>query len=546
MPALQNGSRKAALWLVSLTAYVALEWISFIHEYKGLPVTPWNPGLGVVFGLIMARGAFYASVLFVGVIVSEVLVLQTRLAWPVVLGIASIIALATGGVADVCRRYLTFDPAISRLRDLAIVLFAGITAVAFIALLLPTLMVMDTKLDWADVNVATIPLVLGDLIGIAVLAPLTMRLIHLGDVPFHPAAAPRPEIALHAMLLGGSLALVHVIGFDQGARFFYILFLPVVITAIRFGLDGASVALAFTQFALVGLLHGAGIPAEAFTEFQLLMGVLTTTGLTVGAVVSERQNANIRARRAEARLRDLEAEAAQAARFHLVSGMTSALAHEINQPMTAARAFARSASHLVGREEPDLPRVRDNISKVVAQIDHAGEIVRRMRDFLRRGRLQFNTVHVRPMVEDALTLIRADAMQKHVSLSFEAPDDLPPVMGDRVQLQQVLLNLVRNAIDSISGERGRKGKVRVSARLIDGPDRIEFSVHDNGPGMTDDEAARLFDPLVSSKTHGLGLGLPICVSITEVHGGRVWLHSYEAGNTEFRFTVPLTPPRTDP
>jgi C4-dicarboxylate-specific signal transduction histidine kinase len=320
---------------------------------------------------------------------------------------------------------------------------------------------------------------------------------------------------------------------------FYLLFVPVVIAAVRHGLDGACFSLAVTQFSLIGLLHLSGYDASAFTEFQTLMLVLTVTGLIVGVVVNERKNSDLLAREAQSRLIERQAEAAQVARVNLVSGMASALAHEINQPMTAARALGRSAQHLLRAPNADLARADGNLSDMLAHIDHAGDIVRRMRNFIRRGHPHVSTINTRAMLEEALTLAYAEASARHVRVDLDAAADLPDIHGDRVQLEQVVLNLVHNAVDAIAEAHQPDGVVRVVARFYESPMRIEIGVLDNGPGIKGQLAERLFDPLTTSKQDGLGLGLSISASIVETHGGRVWLHSGATGATEFRFSLPL-------
>jgi len=238
-----------------------------------------------------------------------------------------------------------------------------------------------------------------------------------------------------------------------------------------------------------------------------------------------------------------QAGAAHAARLNLVSGMASALAHEITQPMTAARALARSAQHIVRTPDGDLTRVEGHLTTLLAHIDHAGAIVRRMRDFMRRGRPHVSTIDTRRMLEDALMLAFAEASAKHVRLELDAPDRLPAIHGDYVQLEQVVLNLVHNAVEAITGARLSEGRVRVMARQEAAPPRVEIGVLDNGPGVEGELANRLFDPLATSKQDGLGLGLSISASIVEAHGGRVWLHSGDAGRTEFRFSLPLDQPQ---
>jgi two-component system sensor kinase FixL len=290
---------------------------------------------------------------------------------------------------------------------------------------------------------------------------------------------------------------------------------------------------------LVGLLHRYGYDASAFAEFQLLMLVLSATGLTVGAVVTERQHAYEAVREIERQLRVKEVEAFQVARFNIVSGTAAALAHDINQPLTAARALARAVQQLLQEPAPDPARVDNNIATLITQIDHAAGVVRRMRDFLRRGRPHSSTINVRDLLADALALAGSEMTSKRVSVTLDVPDDLPVVHGDAVQLQQVVLNLLRNAMEAIEDARMRDERIIVAARRLEAPDRIEISVMDNGPGIATEMIERLFHPLVTSKTDGLGLGLSICAAILQAHGGRIWLHAGNAGATEFRFSLPL-------
>jgi len=522
-----------------LAAYIVFEWISFIHEYKGLPITPWNPGLGVVFALMIAGAKRYALVLFGGVVLAEILVLNSNLEWPVILGIAAIIAVGYGAVASVLRRYFRIDTRLNRLRDVVILLMVGISGAILVALALSLLLLIDAGIDFGDLVVTFVPLLVGDAIGIAVMTPLTLRLVLQRErSPIRLSSALMLELLSFLVFVIVALWIIIGAGTENGFKFFYLLFLPVVVAAVRHGLDGACLSLAITQIALVGLLHLHGYDAAEFTEFQTLMFVLTATGLIVGVVVSERQTSDRLARAAETRLKEKESEAAQAARFNLVSGMASALIHELNQPMTAARALARSVQHLL-RTAGDLGRADANLTTLIAQIDHASGVVRRMRDFLRRGRPHVSTIEIPGMLAEALTLVRAEAAANNVRIEVDASSALPAVHGDRTQLEQVVLNLVRNAIDSLAEARQADGRIRIVADRLDAPERIEIGVADNGPGIRPELADRLFEPLTTSKETGLGLGLPICVSIVETHGGRLWLHRREAGATEFRFSLPL-------
>ncbi len=521
-----------------LVAYVALEWISFIHEYKGLPVTPWNPGLGVVFGLMLYAGAQYGVVLFVGVLVAEIAVLRTNLPWPFLIGVATVIAVGYSAVALFARR--RFDVGLNRLRDVLVLLAAGAVGAVLVASLLSLLLVADEKLNLSDVFVASGPLLVGDAIGIAVMTPLVLRLIlHIPHLSLQTLRAFAPEVSLYVVVVLLFLWFIGLTENESGFKLFYLFFLPVVIAAIRYGLDGACLGLALTQFGLVGLLHLHGYDANVFTEFQILMLVLTATGLTVGVTVDERQQAHREVREVESLLRTKEAEAAQAARFNLVSSMASALAHEINQPITAARALGRAAQHLLHNDSGSHTRVDDNLSTMIAQIDHAASVVKRMREFLRRGEPHISTLNVRTLIDEAMILVGTEAAGVPVRIDVDVATDLPPVHADRVQLQQVVLNLVQNSIDAVGASGNSEGRIRVAAALRDDPPRVEIAVSDNGAGIAPALAERLFEPLTTSKRDGLGLGLSICATIVQSHHGRLWLQSGAPGATEFRFWLPL-------
>lgn len=546
--------RALPVGLAAVAVYLGLEWLGFLHEVKGLPATPWNPGLGVVFALIVLDGPPAAAVLFAGIVLAEVLVVDTALSWPLVVAVAAIETACYAAAGTVALRLFRLDVGLARLRDVLLLLGAGLAGAALVALLLTLLLIGFGELGVQDVLATTVPLLVGDVLGIAVITPLTLRLVaarRKGGSAF--GAGVVAEAAAGALVIAACLWLVAASGRPDGFKYFHLLALPVVAAAVRHGLDGACLALAGVQLGLVALLHLHGHDVRAFTEYQALMGVLTATGLVAGVVVGERRTAETLARAAEARAKAKEAEAARAARFSLVSSMASALAHEINQPMTAARALARAAQHIVQTPGGDLARAEANLANAVAQIDQAGTVIRRMRDFLRRGAPVREPIAVAALLDDVLAIAGADARAHAVEvaldlsadLSADAIADLPAIAGDRVQLQQVLLNLVRNAVEAIAaaprppGDRKRPGGlVRIAVAARSDPPHIEIAVRDNGPGVPPHLAAHLFEPLTTSKDDGLGLGLAICASIVEAHGGRIWLQSSAPGATEFRVALP--------
>jgi two-component system sensor kinase FixL len=532
----------ARSWMMAaglLLAFVGFEWLSFMHEYKGVPVTPWNPGLGILFAGIMMYGAVYGLVLFTGVVIAETVVLRTGLAWPLIVMIAVVIAISYTTAAFVARNYLRLDIRLNSLRDVLVLLGVAVAGAAVCSLLLSLLLLADRNIDAADLANSVLPMFVGDVIGIAVMTPLMLRLSNWRAVLQRGLSAAQVlELSLYGLIIATALWLIVGSGRPNDYKYFSVLFLPVAAVGARHGIDGACGTLAAIQLGLVTALHAYGYDAATFVEFQIVMFVLMATGLVVGVVVNQRWQADAAARQAEARLAESRAEAARAARFNLVGGMASALAHEINQPLTAARALARSVEHILSADDRDAERAAANVRMMVVQVDHAAGVVRRMREFLRRGQPHTSTLDIKDLLREALQLAQSDLAANAIDVDLNVAPGLPHMFGDRIQLQQVVLNLLRNAADSILDARSAKGRISIAATRAN--DTLEVSILDNGAGIPPD--SKLFEPLSSSKPEGLGLGLSISSSIIEAHGGRLWLQSGEPGATEFRFSLPLQPP----
>lgn len=523
-----------------IVGYLALEWLSYLHDYKSIPVTPWNPGLGVVFGLVAVGGGLYAILLGIGVFLTDTLVLKTGTGLELSAAVALVTTAGYGLAGHVLRKRMPVNLALPRLRDVFLFLSIALGAALVTDLVIAGMLITDHRIERHDFLATFLPLFVGDAIGIAVFAPIVLRL----------AASLRQPQALralwpNAMMWATALAIVlavlalHMAYGIQGMRYLFVLFVPVVFAAVRDGMNGACFSLAAAQFSLVGMVHATGQDLPTFVDVQAQMLVLTITGLVVGAIVSERQAISAKAHDVAIRLRELEAEAAQAARVSLAEGMASALAHEINQPITAVRALARSVQHLLGSENGDIERARRNLSEMVVQVDHAAHIVRRMREFLRRGSLHISTIEISTLLHNVASLIQTAAAQRGVEIRVESDAGLPAVFGDRIRIEQVMLNLMRNALDALGESERPDALIRIGARHASGSGEIEFYVVDNGPGIADDLSRRLFDPLTSTKPNGLGLGLAISASIVQSHRGRIWLAAHEPGHTEFRFALPI-------
>jgi C4-dicarboxylate-specific signal transduction histidine kinase len=249
-------------------------------------------------------------------------------------------------------------------------------------------------------------------------------------------------------------------------------------------------------------------------------------------------------KQAEALIEAREAELAEAARLTTTGEMAAALAHELNQPLTSLIGFVRACQALLqspaGGGEAARGKASELIERAVQQAMRAGDIIRGAREFFRRGDMRRERIEAAETFRAVQELARAHAVQRRVKLAFSAPDGLPPLLIEPVQVQQALLNLVRNAVEAIALADSPRREVETTARPApDDASFVEIAVRDTGPGFAPEAASRLFTPFMTTTETGMGLGLAIARSIVEAHGGRIWLASGGAGGAEIRFTLPI-------
>jgi two-component system, LuxR family, sensor kinase FixL len=240
-------------------------------------------------------------------------------------------------------------------------------------------------------------------------------------------------------------------------------------------------------------------------------------------------------RETEARMQSLQSELIHVSRVSAMGTMASTLAHELNQPITAVANYMEGARALLLDPDPEqMPMIREALGDAAKEAMRAGEIVRRLRDFVARGEVAKTIVALPELIDETATLALMGAREKGVLARFDIDPLASPVLADRVQIQQVLINLIRNALDAMSGSERRE--VLVTSRA-DQPGFVRVSVADTGPGILGDVADRLFTAFVSTKTEGMGLGLSICRTIVEAHGGKIWVEPRPGGGSQFHFTL---------
>lgn len=237
---------------------------------------------------------------------------------------------------------------------------------------------------------------------------------------------------------------------------------------------------------------------------------------------------------AEARLQELQTELIHISRVTAMGEMASALAHELNQPLSAITNYLKGSSRMLAKPGADAERLRDALGRAADQALRAGEIIRRLRDFAARGETERRVESLVRIVEEAAALALVGAREHGVDVRFDFQPDVDLVLADRVQVQQVVLNLIRNAMDAMEDAPRRELTIAVDRS---GEGMAQVSVRDTGPGIAEEAARHLFQPFMTTKAQGMGVGLSISRTIIEAHGGRIWAEPTPGGGATFRFTL---------
>ena len=215
--------------------------------------------------------------------------------------------------------------------------------------------------------------------------------------------------------------------------------------------------------------------------------------------------------------------------------LTASLAHEIKQPISAAMTNAKTCLRWLGRDQPDLTEGREAAARIVKDVTRAADVMSRISSLFKKEALQRELVDVNELIREMIVLLRSEANRYSISIRIELADDLPEVMADRVQLQQVFMNLMLNGIDAMKETNGG-GELTIKSEARDG--HLLISVRDTGVGLPPGQADQVFRAFFTTKDNGTGMGLPISRSIIESHGGRLWAVGNSSRGATFQFTLP--------
>jgi signal transduction histidine kinase len=387
----------------------------------------------------------------------------------------------------------------------------GVTAVV----LVPALLLVANRLSGRGGRVTPIRMIEGSLLGLGIVVVGTYVFANL---PSGPETSPA--------LLYAPIPLL-------------------IWAALRFGLSGISAAMLVVTFeAIWGAMHGHGpflqqSPAENALALQMFL-IVTGTPLMFLSVLLEDD------RRSQQALHEVEDDARRhreqinlLSRVSLLGEMTASLAHELNQPLSAIISNANAGMRYIERGKDDPARLRDILGDVESDANRAYDIIRNVRNTIKKGDPARRQIDLNELVTNVAHVVRPDAVGYSCEVETSLAKDLPPIEGDPVQIQQVLVNLVSNALDAMQQTPTGRRKVEIST-AGKGDSEVRLSVRDHGSGIRTEVHDRLFDQFFTTKDHGLGMGLAIVRSIVEAHGGKIHAENVADGGACFYFTLPVT------
>jgi two-component system, LuxR family, sensor kinase FixL len=500
--------------------YLLLDWVSYIHPLGPFNITPWNPQPALAIAWMLFGGLVHAPTVFAAIVLADALIRNVPAGYGVTVATAVILTAGYAAIAWALRLLLHPRPALHTLRQLTLFVAVVVPATAIIAAGFVGMLYASGQLGPGIALPGWLRFWVGDAVGVLVTAPL---LLAVADPERRQALwllGRRAETYLQAALVAGTLWLIFEgLGGDP-ARHFYLLFLPLIWIAIRSGMAGAIVAIAVVQFGVVLGIRYPSSQTLPIIELQALVAALTLTGLYLGVMVDER------ARASEGLKRSLKLAAA--------GEMAGAIAHEVNQPLTALTNYGRSGRMLL--EAGRTAELAAVIDRMLGEAQRAAEVVRRLRDFFRQGTTRLEPVAVADLLEGIRRIAVAAVQPGSVSVSIEVDPGMPEVLVDRVQIELLLRNLIANAAEAVAAHSAAGGEITVTAKRDD-PQHVRIVVSDNGPGVPAAAAEQLFEPFVSGKSSGMGLGLAVSRAIAEAHGGT--LEARAASRGEFHLVLPF-------
>ncbi|TLY96793.1 MAG: hypothetical protein E6K23_04400 [Gammaproteobacteria bacterium] len=521
-------------WLLGagfLALYLLLDWASYVQPLRHTSITPWNPNTGVVMALLLTRGWRWAPLVAFGIFTGELLTDEGPPPWRVLaltsLYLATVYACAAWALRRRGRERSIETPRTAAWFAGVIAVAGGIAAAGYVGILVSAGQ-LSTDETWAGIGRYWI----GEFNGIIALTPVLLLKVDRAPL-WEKIRRHQREFILQALGAVFGVALAFALAAARDVRLFYPLFAPVTWIALRHGVPGAMISVSLIQAALVAALELTPGSIPLFdVQFPLLS--LGVTALFLGALATQHDTTLGQMRQQDAALQ-------RSMRFAVAGELASALAHELNQPLTALRSYVRSAELMIEPPAGTDERLAGTLRKAGEQAGRAAAVLQRLREFY-----QGEAARLEPTDPLMVCARVANALQDRMrrsAVEFQMRGaGLPRVMVDRTQLEIVIHNLLTNSLDAFDalpagGPRPRCIEVAAQVRGMD----VLIRVDDSGPGIGAGLTQRLFEPFVTSKISGMGLGLPLSRSLLRHLGGDLWSEPGRLGGASFVIRLATRP-----
>lgn len=527
-----DASKSLALIVGYIALYLLLDWASYVEPVRHTGVTAWNPNTGLLMALLLARGERWAPVVAIGCFLGDLLIDDAPAPWRTTV-LTSLYVTAVYTAAAWALRRRGFAQPIETPSGAAwfvgvIAAATGVAAAGYVYILTSAAQ-LEPGEAWGSIGRYWI----GEFNGIVALTPVLLLRPDPAAMRERIRRHPR-EFILQGVGVAVGVGLAFALAAARDVRMFYPMFLPVAWLALRHGVPGAMISVSLAQAAMVAALELTPGSIPLFdVQFPLL--ALGITALFLGALATQR---------AQVMNQVLEQDAAlqRAMRFAVTGQLATALAHEINQPMTALLSYLRAAALLAESRAPDNERVVTTLHKADAEAIRAITVLRRLREFYRGEGVRLEDVDAGAVCERVANALFDRTRRSGVELQVSSASRLPTVLADRTQLEIVVHNLLTNALDALnaaapSKEHPRRIEVTTYAQASN----VFITVDDSGPGISPSVAGRLFEPLVTSKVSGMGLGLSLSRSLLRTQGSDLWVESGRLGGARFVIRLAMQP-----
>jgi two-component system, LuxR family, sensor kinase FixL len=510
-----------------VAVYFALNLLTEWHEFDRLGITLWSPDDGLSLALLIESVAF-APFVFLGAVLVDLSIPGVSRSIGVTMTAEFFLTIVYVSLALILKNKLKFNLRRFRLPNVVTFLLFIPIGAALASVIYCAALYLGGELSADKLLIAMGHYWIGDALGVVTIIPAATAVFTYLSVP-HWRWSGYTLFTIFIFVLGMCLGFAALVGVgDKLYYLFNLFFLPVIWVAMREGYAGVALALVTIQLTLAVITAFVGYNTTDFAILQLLMLVLSLTGLLLGVVTTEHQDA-------ELRLREQRRELARMASNAGAGAMGMALAHEVSQPLSTVATYLHAARRLLQSSVASEP-VMDALLKAEAEAQRAREVLERIRDFVSSGNLNLEALDVSALADRISTLCREEAAARSVEVEVETIGPLPPAQADGVQIEQVLINLVANAIDAASERSDARGRVII--RIAANASAIMIQVEDNGRGVAPELADNIFDAYQTTKPRGMGLGLHLSRRIAQRHGGRLWWEPIRTGGARFVVELP--------